>query len=313
MSTSKVFTPLPPPENPLVSASPLELSAQQVELYKAVEDHFSEESFKLSGWSPEKEASLSEKEKFWLSHECILRFLRAVKWASAEQAIQRLEATLTWRREYGVTSFITSDYIESEAVTGKEVLFGFDYWGSPGFYLIPSRQNTTDLTRQVQYGVWMLERCVDFMAPGVETLDLLVNFADKSKAPSISQAREALHILQTHYPERLRFILILNVPWILNAFFTLITPFIDPLTAKKMKFNPTVVGSGPEVPETFFLKEQVMKESWGGEPDFEYKHEEYWPKLVKMAEERHEAWFKRWKELGGKVGIKEVDYKTLNA
>ncbi|KAH8834729.1 hypothetical protein DL96DRAFT_1571547 [Flagelloscypha sp. PMI_526] len=53
-----------------------------------------------------------------------------------------------------------------------------------------------------------------------------------------------------------------------------------------------------------------MKESWGGEPDFPYKHEEYWPKLVKMTDERREAWFARWKKPGGKVGIKEVDYKT---
>jgi hypothetical protein len=156
----------------------------------------------------------------------------------------------------------------------------------------------------------MLERCIDLMAPGVETLDLLINFADKAKNPSLGQAREILHILQTHYPERLGLALILNVPWILNAFFKLISPFIDPLTRTKMKFNPTVVGSGPDTAETFFVKEQVMKESWGGDIDFEYKHDEYWPKLVKMAEERHESWFNRWKELGGKIGIKEVDYKT---
>lgn len=34
--------------------------------------------------------------------------------------------------------------------------------------MIPSRQNTDEATRQVQFAVWMLERAVDQMGPGVE-------------------------------------------------------------------------------------------------------------------------------------------------
>jgi hypothetical protein len=34
--------------------------------------------------------------------------------------------------------------------------------------MIPSRQNTTEGPRQVQYTVYMLERCIDLMGPGVE-------------------------------------------------------------------------------------------------------------------------------------------------
>lgn len=49
-----------------------------------------------------------------------------------------------------------------------------------------------------------------------------------------------LNIIQSHYPERLGLALILNVPWLLNAFYKLITPFIDPVTRTKMRFNPEV-------------------------------------------------------------------------
>ena len=53
-------------------------------------------------------------------------------------------------------------------MTGKEVLFGYDKKGRPAFYMIPSRQNTTDPGPQLQFAVWMLERAIDLMGPGVE-------------------------------------------------------------------------------------------------------------------------------------------------
>jgi len=59
-------------------------------------------------------------------------------------------------------------HVIEQAVTGKEVIFGYDTSGRPGFYMFPSRQNTDDPTRQIQFVVWMLERCNDLMGPGVE-------------------------------------------------------------------------------------------------------------------------------------------------
>ncbi len=58
--------------------------------------------------------------------------------------------------------------IPFQAVTGKEVLFGYDAENRPAFYMFPSRQNTTEPERQIQFVVWMLERCIDLMDPGVE-------------------------------------------------------------------------------------------------------------------------------------------------
>src|SRR6266850_6960497 len=41
------------------------------------------------------------------------RYLRATKWVSANVAIERLEGTLKWRREYGVYD-LTADMVEPE-------------------------------------------------------------------------------------------------------------------------------------------------------------------------------------------------------
>jgi hypothetical protein len=60
----------------------------------------------------------------------------------------------------------------------------------------------------------MAERVVELMPLGQEKLDLLINFKQSKNrsntAPGLSQGREVLHILQTHYPERLGRALILN-------------------------------------------------------------------------------------------------------
>jgi hypothetical protein len=53
-------------------------------------------------------------------------------------------------------------------LTGKCVIYGYDVDGRPALYLLPSRQNTEESDRQVEFTVFMLERCMDLMAPGVE-------------------------------------------------------------------------------------------------------------------------------------------------
>jgi CRAL/TRIO domain len=55
-----------------------------------------------------------------------------------------------------------------KAVTGKMIIYGFDTQRRPAIYMIPSRQNTEEPTRQIQYTVWTLERSIDLMGPGVE-------------------------------------------------------------------------------------------------------------------------------------------------
>lgn len=135
----------------------------------------------------------------WLTRECLLRYLRATKWNTADAAT-RLLGTLTWRREYGVEK-LDAEYISPENATGKQVIMGYDNVARPCLYLIPANQNTKESERQVQHLVFMLERTIDLMPPGQETLALLVN--STGSTVNIGQGRAVLNILQTHYPERL--------------------------------------------------------------------------------------------------------------
>jgi hypothetical protein len=135
---------------------------------------------------------------------------------------------------------------------------------------------------------------------------------------------EVLNILQNHYPERLGLALILNVPWLVNMFFKLIQPFIDPVTRNKMKFNPKVNFRcdinflwGQRLTHTLkkvvkdgiFTPDMVLSDWTDEGRKFEYIHEKYWPALVEMCNERRKQQMEGWRQLGGDVGLKEWDVR----
>ncbi|GAO52040.1 hypothetical protein G7K_6128-t1 [Saitoella complicata NRRL Y-17804] len=245
--------------------------------------------------------ALSDEEKCWLSRECMLRYLRATKGDLAE-AQKRLEGSIVWRRGWGLGQDMTG-HVEPEATTGKQVLLGFDSSGRPCLYLYPSRQNTKPSQRQIEYLVWGLERAIDMMPRGVENLALLINFkgSGSSTTPSLSQGKQVMSILQTHYPERLGRALIINVPFFVNGFFKLITPFIDPNTREKMVFNADLRNHVPP---------SQLDRNFGGDCEFEYVHGDYWPELSRLARERRERNMRNWRVAGGGVGISEDVIKS---
>ena len=204
------MTPIPYPLESVIIPNPPELTTEQQSKYEAVLETV--RSWKEIPSTKGKEGPITENEILWLTRECLLRYLRATKWNTAD-AEKRLLATLTWRREYGVEE-LTGDHISPESETGKQIIVGWDIAGRPCHYLNPGRQNTAASPRQVQHLVFMLERVIDIMVPGQETLALLINFKTSktrsNTSPGLSQGREVLNILQTHYPERLGRALIIN-------------------------------------------------------------------------------------------------------
>lgn len=293
------YVPIPPPP-PKASATPPKLTADQEEKYTKVYEHFTKAGYALPG---EEKSEFTEEEEFWLSYECMLRYLRATKW-DVQKAIERLESTLKWRREFGVYTH-TPEYLEPEFLTGKQLLFGYDSQNRPALYMFPSRQNTETSDRQIHQVVWTLERAADLMGPGTETLALMIDYGEKGgkSGPPFSTSLKVLNILQDHYPERLGRAFVINVPFLLNAFYKMITPFMDPVTREKLKFNPSCVKDG------HFEADMLVKGNWGGSRTVEYVHEKFWPAWLKLTWERREKHKENWRKLGGKIGIREWDYK----
>lgn len=251
---------------------------------------------------------LSEEEKFWLTRECLLRYLRATKWNQV-QAEKRLIDTLLWRRKFGIYDKLTPEHISPENETGKQIILGWDNEGRPCNYLNPGRQNTEPSARQVEHLVFMLERMLALLPPGQESLVLLINFKSSSSrsntSPPMWQAKEILNILQTHYPERLGRALIINMPFLVVGFFKVIKPLLDPVTKEKLKFNESM--------KAYVPAEQLWKEFSDGELEFEYDHSSYWPALIKLTDEKKAEQKRRWVLGGSVIGESEMYLRGAEA
>ncbi|AEY94861.1 FABL198Cp [Eremothecium gossypii FDAG1] len=289
------------------------LTAEEEQKYKEVLQHFELPELQLP--TTEKHATearvLSMEEKAWLTRECMIRYLRASKWV-VRDAINRITMSIGWRREFGISCFgeengdsLLAATVSDENETGKEVVLGYDREARPILYLKPGRQNTKTSHRQVQHLVFMLERVIDMMPSGQHQLALLIDFSDhedvpkvsgNSKTPPISVGKEVLHILQTHYPERLGKALLTNIPWLAWTFLKMIHPFIDPLTREKLVFDQPFVN---------FVPEEQLDKLYGGLLDFTYVHEQYWPSLLQRTRENRAHYMARFRELGGHIGLSE--------
>ncbi|EEQ36809.1 hypothetical protein CLUG_00932 [Clavispora lusitaniae ATCC 42720] len=295
-----------------------ELDPSQKEKYALVFAHFANEDFKAA--SSEHEAKSKDKsnykpltpsEKAWLTRECFLRYLRATKWETKD-AIARIELTLAWRREFGINGFLDEDntvngqLCSEENETGKEVILGFDNHSRPCLYLKPGRQNTKTSQRQVQHLVYMLERVIDFCPSGQDSLALLIDFKSSpvgiksNKIPPIGIGKQVLHILQTHYPERLGKALLTNIPLLAWTFLKMIHPFIDPLTREKLVFDQ---------PFPDFVPASQLDKDFGGSVNFEYDHSKYWNEMIRISEEKKRKYIKRFETFGSKIGLSEVDLR----
>jgi hypothetical protein len=240
---------------------------------------------------------LDDNERMWLTRECLLRYLRATKW-NTTQASTRLRSTAIWRREFG-TEKLSASYISPENEKGKQVQLGYDNAGRPCLYLLPQNQNTKPGPRQVEHLVYMLERTIDLHPPGQESLALLIDFRNTSSGgtPGLGIAKQVLDILQNHYPERLGRALLTHLPWYISIFLKAINPFIDPVTKEKIKYNEPLTDHVPAA--------QLMKAS-GGEIDFKYDHDLYWPALENLAAKRRAERVERWEKAGKLIGESEV-------
>jgi hypothetical protein len=87
------------------------------------------------------------------------------------------------------------------------------------------------------------------------------------------------------------------VPWVVWGFFKIITPFIDPVTAEKLKFNEDM--------KQYVPPEQLSSLDWGGDMDFDYDHGVYWPALNDLCRQKRQDKSRRWEAGGKEIGESE--------
>ncbi|KAI8613153.1 CRAL-TRIO domain-containing protein [Chytriomyces sp. MP71] len=235
----------------------------------------------------------------WTNDECLLLFLKATKW-DLEASVKRLAATMQWRREFRPTIPIPG-VMEPQCKIADQVLTGFDKRGRPVMlnktkfgYLHKDHEGS------VRFSVYLVERAIALMPRGVTKLTVVTDFEGSSMFNGFSHNVyvKFLSILSTHYPERLGVAICIRPTWYLSALSTLIFPFMDPVTKRKLVFvkdaSQDSTGKNVTAPTTNeetggwhdsileFIDPDMLIRAYGGDHDFVFEHDAYWKALTEF-------------------------------
>eukprot|EP00249_Psilotum_nudum_P011154 c22997_g1_i1 orf=348-1283(-) len=181
-------------------------------------------------------SNLTGRASLFCSDSCVRRYLQANNW-NLKKSQKMLNCTMKWREEYKPEE-IKWEEVAKEAETGKIYRGKFcDKQGRPVLVMRPAAQNTKQLKGQIRYLVYCMENAILSLPSDQEQMVWLVDFKgwNLSTVP-VKTTRETAHILQDHYPERLAYAILYNPPKIFENFWTIVKPFLDPKTFRKVKF-----------------------------------------------------------------------------
>lgn len=207
------------------------------------------------------------------SDASILRFLRARNW-NTKKAVKMLKETLKWRLEYKPEKIQWED-VAHEAETGKIYRANyFDKLGRTVLVMRPGCQNTNSTSGQIRYLVYCMENAILSLNSDQEQMVWLIDFQGwKPSSISMKVTRETAHILQDFYPERLGLGILYNPPKVFESFWTMVKPFIEPKTFKKVKFvypNPESL----KIMEEFFDLDK-LESAFGGRNSDGFNYQAY--------------------------------------
>lgn len=81
-----------------------------------------------------------------------------------------------------------------------------------------------------------------------------------------------------------------------TIFFKLLSPFIDPATKEKLRWNEDL---------RRYIPPEQLAQFAGGVVRWEYDHNVYWVALNQLTEHRRKAYKERWVRSGRKIGENE--------
>lgn len=188
-----------------------------------------------------------------LDDSTLLRFLRARKF-DIEASKVMFENCEKWRKEFGVDTIFEDFHYEEKPLVAKyypQYYHKTDKDGRPLYVEELGSVNLTEMykittqERMLKNLVWEYEAFVRYRIPAcsrksnylVETsctiLDLK-GISISSAAQVLSYVREASHIGQNYYPERMGKFYLINAPFGFSTAFRIFKPFLDPVTVSKI-------------------------------------------------------------------------------
>ncbi|XP_044511080.1 phosphatidylinositol transfer protein 3 [Mangifera indica] len=223
---------------------------------------------------------LSGRSLQYCTDACFMRYLEARNW-NVDKAKKMLEDSLKWRSTYKPEEIRWGE-VAVEGETGKLFRASFhDRHGRSVLILRPGLQNTASIDNQMRHLVYLIENAILNLPEGQEQMSWLIDFTGWSLSNSVpvKTARETIHILQSHYPERLALAFLYNPPRIFEAFWKVVKYFLDPKTFQKVKFVYPKNKESVDLMSSYFDEENLPTD-FGGKATLNYDHEEFSKMMV---------------------------------
>eukprot|EP01129_Flabellula_baltica_P002390 TRINITY_DN12202_c0_g1_i1.p1 TRINITY_DN12202_c0_g1~~TRINITY_DN12202_c0_g1_i1.p1 ORF type:complete len:251 (+),score=56.09 TRINITY_DN12202_c0_g1_i1:211-963(+) len=172
-----------------------------------------------------------------LAERDVLRFLRARNY-NIEIAAKLLFDTLQWRLAFGCQSIEPQD-ISEELVKNKFTIGGYDLEMRPCIfgqvrYHFGSDSNPEIMQRMI---VWLLEEGRKKVVDENPYCNIIVDLKGFGLSNmDYGLVKYLLEIFRDYYPDTLGIMLIVNSPFIFKGCWKIIRPWLDPITAEKIKF-----------------------------------------------------------------------------
>ncbi|KAL5559041.1 hypothetical protein UlMin_035252 [Ulmus minor] len=235
--------------------------------------------------------TLPEKLSLYCSDASLARYLRARNW-NVKKATKMLKDTLKWRAEYKPEEIRWED-VALEAETGKIYRSNYiDKHGRTVLVMRPSFQNTKSVKGQIRYLVYCMENAILNLPPDQEQMVWLIDFQGFNMSHiSVKVTRETSHVLQDHYPERLGLAILYNPPKFFEPFWTVVKPFLEPKTQKKVKFVYSDDLNTKKIMEDHFDMDK-LESAFGGNDDTGFDINKY-AERMKEDDKRMPAFWTR--------------------
>jgi hypothetical protein len=174
-----------------------------------------------------------------ITDTCILRFYRGFK-LKEDVALNQLLQHQKWRTDNLVDEVqgMTDKFVRP-LTSGLTAIGMFDRNGRPASFIYVHKHNpsTRDMEEIKLFIIYILESLVRAAKPEEERFIIVFDLSRFSLAcMDYEVVKSLLNILQTNYTDTLETLYIVDAPFLFSACWSIIRPWIDPITVAKVLF-----------------------------------------------------------------------------
>eukprot|EP01117_Protostelium_nocturnum_P000108 TRINITY_DN10190_c0_g1_i1.p1 TRINITY_DN10190_c0_g1~~TRINITY_DN10190_c0_g1_i1.p1 ORF type:complete len:270 (-),score=94.18 TRINITY_DN10190_c0_g1_i1:26-835(-) len=191
-----------------------------------------------------------------------LKFLRA-RHFDVDVSLKLFVDAVDWRKNFqGIgAADIDKNSITKEINSGKAFLFGKDNESRPVLWVRTylHKKRESDPQEMQRMSVWIIEQMAQKLAPPIESAAIVVDMHGlKMENVDLSFLKFLSDVVTCKYPESLGLCLLVDAPWLFNASWKVISPWLDAKTKEKIHFIKK------EEVEKWIPSEYLLTEFGGG-------------------------------------------------